>query len=55
MQLEGKRAIEMDVMDEDSVNAGVSRMVEKWGGVDILVSNAGIQIVHRLEDFPFDQ
>ena len=29
------------------------RLVAAWGGVDVLVSNAGIQIVHPLEEFPF--
>jgi 3-hydroxybutyrate dehydrogenase len=43
--------VEMDVTDEDQVNDGVAAVVEAWGGVDILVSNAGIQIVHRVEDF----
>jgi 3-hydroxybutyrate dehydrogenase len=44
-------AVAMDVTDEAQVNAGVAAVVEAWGGVDILVSNAGIQIVHPLEDF----
>lgn len=43
----------MDVTDEASVNAGVAVVVKRWGKVDILVSNAGVQIVHRIEDFPF--
>ena len=43
--------VAMDVVSEDAVNAGVAAVVEAWGGVDILVSNAGIQIVHPLEDF----
>ena len=47
--------IEMDVTDERMVEAGVAQVVERWGGVDVLVSNAGIQIVHRLEDFPFEE
>lgn len=45
--------VAMDVTDEAAVNAGVAKTVETFGRVDILVSNAGIQIVHRIEDFPF--
>ncbi len=44
-------AVAMDVTREDAVNAGVARTVEAFGGVDILVSNAGIQIVHPVEEF----
>ena len=45
--------IAMDVTSEDAVNTGVAAVVAKWGRVDVLVSNAGIQIVHKIEDFPF--
>jgi 3-hydroxybutyrate dehydrogenase len=45
--------VAMDVVDEEAVNAGVAATVAAFGGVDILVSNAGIQIVHPLEQFPF--
>ena len=43
----------MDVTDEDQVNAGVEAAVAAFGGVDILISNAGIQIVHPIEEFSF--
>ena len=43
--------VAMDVTDEAQVNAGVAEVVAAWGGVDVLVSNAGIQIVHPLEEF----
>ena len=43
----------MDVTDEDEVNAGTDLAAKTFGGIDILVSNAGIQIVHPIEDFPF--
>ena len=46
-------AVAMDVTNEDQVNAGVEETVSTFGKVDILVSNAGIQIVHQIEDFPF--
>jgi 3-hydroxybutyrate dehydrogenase len=45
--------VAMDVTSEQAVNDGVAAVVAKWGGVDVLVSNAGIQIVHKIEDFPF--
>jgi 3-hydroxybutyrate dehydrogenase len=45
--------VRMDVSNEDEVNAGVARGVAAFGTIDILVSNAGIQIVHPIEDFPF--
>jgi 3-hydroxybutyrate dehydrogenase len=45
--------VAMNVADEKAVNDGVAAVVKKFGGVDILVSNAGIQIVHPIEEFPF--
>ncbi len=42
-----------DVTDEAQVDAAVEETVKQLGGVDILVSNAGIQIVHPIEEFPF--
>ena len=45
--------IAMDVANEDQVNAGVDAVASQWGGIDILVSNAGIQIVHPIEAFSY--
>ncbi len=47
--------LKMDVIDEAQVKAGVADTLKTFGGVDILVSNAGIQIVHPVEEFPFEQ
>lgn len=46
-------AVAMDVTDESAVNAGVASVATLWNGVDILVSNAGVQIVHPVEEFSF--
>ena len=45
--------VAMDVTNEEQVNAAVAAVVRAWDGVDVLVSNAGIQIVHPIEEFPF--
>lgn len=51
----GRRAIavEMDVADEQAVERGFANARSKLGPIDILVSNAGIQIVNPIEAFAF--
>lgn len=48
-------AVAMDVTDERAVNDGVEKTVERFGRIDTMVANAGIQIVHPVEDFPYDE
>ena len=45
--------VAMDVTDEAQVNDGIEAAAAAFGGIDILVSNAGIQIVHPVEEFSF--
>src|SRR6266851_6622820 len=45
----------MDVTNENAVGEGVAKIVAAFGGIDILVSNAGIQIVHPIEEFSFNE
>jgi 3-hydroxybutyrate dehydrogenase len=46
-------AVAMDVTCEQQVKEAIAEVVSAWGGVDVLVSNAGIQIVHPIESYPF--
>ncbi|KAB2898928.1 MAG: 3-hydroxybutyrate dehydrogenase [Dokdonella sp.] len=56
-ELQGKGVqsigVAMDVTNEQQVDAGVEAVVKQLGAVDILVSNAGIQIVNPLENFSY--
>ena len=51
----GKTAIPiiMDVGVEADVEAGVQKCIDELGGLDIAFSNAGMQLVSPIEDFPF--
>lgn len=45
--------VAMDVTNEDAVNQGIDRVAAAYGSIDILISNAGIQIVNPIENFAF--
>jgi 3-hydroxybutyrate dehydrogenase len=46
-------AVAMNVVDEEAVEKGVADVMAKYGRIDVLVSNAGIQIVKPVVDFAF--
>jgi 3-hydroxybutyrate dehydrogenase len=43
----------MDVANEEQLDAGTAKVIKKFGALDVLVSNAGIQIVAPIVDFEF--
>jgi 3-hydroxybutyrate dehydrogenase len=45
--------VAMDVTDEHAVDAGTEAVVQAFGRLDILISNAGVQIVNPIESFAF--
>lgn len=47
-------AVAMNVTDEGQVEKGVADAVAAFGGVDILISNAGIQIISPIVDLSLD-
>ena len=45
--------VAMDVTDEAAVNAGTDKVVDAFGALDILISNAGVQIINPIDQFAF--
>ncbi len=45
--------VAMDVTSEAAVNEGTDKVVAAFGALDILVSNAGVQIINPIEQFAF--
>jgi 3-hydroxybutyrate dehydrogenase len=46
-------AVAMDVTSESDVESGMASVIAACGRIDVLVSNAGIQIVAPLDQLPF--
>ncbi|APC91570.1 MULTISPECIES: 3-hydroxybutyrate dehydrogenase [Francisella] len=44
-------AVQMDVTNEEQVKAGVNETVKKFGRIDTVINNAGIQIISPIVDF----
>ena len=51
--LKGAIGVRMDVTSEDEVERGVAEAAKKLGGVDILVSNAGVQHIDSVAEVSF--
>jgi 3-hydroxybutyrate dehydrogenase len=49
----GAIGVGMDVTNEQQVDVGMAKAVATFGGIDVLVSNAGIQIVAPVDEFDF--
>lgn len=46
-------AVAMNVTDENQVNQGVDAVADRFGSVDVMVSNAGIQIIQPVDQLAF--
>ncbi|MHC4169660.1 MAG: SDR family NAD(P)-dependent oxidoreductase [Planctomycetota bacterium] len=46
--------VPIDVTDKDSIVKGFETVIRTWGGIDILVVNAGIPLVVHLKDMDLD-
>ncbi len=55
-QMAGDRVmgVAIDVTDEESVTRGLEEIILAWGGIDIVVVNAGIPLVAHLKDMDLE-
>lgn len=49
------RALEMDVSDQDSVDAAIARIIDEQGRIDVVVHNAGHMVLGPAEAFTPEQ
>ncbi|WP_204177034.1 SDR family NAD(P)-dependent oxidoreductase, partial [Staphylococcus sp. GDX8P113P-1] len=48
-------AYQVDVTDEPTIEKSIKEITEQYGPIDVLVNNAGIQFISKVEDFPLEK
>ncbi|MDO5089374.1 MAG: 3-hydroxybutyrate dehydrogenase [Leptotrichiaceae bacterium] len=47
--------VKCDVTKEEEINSAIDKCMERYGRVDVLINNAGLQHVSMIEDFPTEK
>ena len=55
LKSQGAHPIELDVSNEESLKAAVETINSRFGGVDVLVNNAGFGLYGAVEDIPMNK
>jgi NAD(P)-dependent dehydrogenase (short-subunit alcohol dehydrogenase family) len=55
LESDGIRVLQLDLTDEDSIEACVKSIIEREGRIDILVNNAGYGSYGAIEDIPISE
>ncbi|WP_102346228.1 3-hydroxybutyrate dehydrogenase [Bacillus sp. Marseille-P3661] len=54
-QLGNAKAYKVNVADEASVKSAIDTLIAERGSVDVVVNNAGLQFISKVEDFPVEK
>ncbi|ARK32570.1 3-hydroxybutyrate dehydrogenase [Halalkalibacter krulwichiae] len=54
-QLENAKGYHVNVADEQSVKSAIDSVITERGSVDVVVNNAGLQYISKVEDFPVEK
>ncbi|WP_188207920.1 3-hydroxybutyrate dehydrogenase [Alkalibacillus aidingensis] len=53
--LQNTKGFQVDVTDEGKIRELIKHVAEEYGGIHVLINNAGLQHIDKVEDFPLEK